>query len=120
MISKQGLGDHILLYTNKHTLDIQINHFAECFFGMFIKSRSPSCSSIREQDVYMVGLLLNFFDQSFHFAGLGEIGGYRVCFARARECVERLDRFFAGFGFAGCDEDFGAAGLEETLLCISM
>jgi hypothetical protein len=45
---------------------------------------------------------------------LGDVGWDGDGFAREWERVEGGAGFFACCGFAGCDEDFGAAGLDET------
>lgn len=62
----------------------------------------------------MISVLLDFLDEALHLASLGEVGGDGDGFARDGEGIEGIDSFGAGGGFAGGNEDFGAAGLEET------
>ena len=83
---------------------------------MLVERRTPRRARIREQDVDMVGVLLDFFDEPLDFAGFGEVGGDGDGGAGAREGVEGRAGFFAGGLFAGGDEDFGAAGLEEAAM----
>jgi len=49
------------------------------------------------------------------FGGVGGDGDGDGVGGFVGERVEGCDCFFAGFGFAGCDEDFGGAGLEEAV-----
>ena len=48
---------------------------------------------------------------------MGDVGWDGDGFAREWERVECGAGFFACCGFAGCDEDFGAAGLDEAGRC---
>lgn len=65
----------------------------------------------------MVGCLPHFGDELFNLGDFGAVGwdgdgaGVRI---RGRQGVESFTGFGAGFGFAGGDVDFGAAGLDEA------
>jgi hypothetical protein len=48
---------------------------------------------------------------------LGDVGWHGDGFAREWERVKGGAGFLACCGFAGCDEDFGAAGLDEARRC---
>jgi hypothetical protein len=65
----------------------------------------------------MVGVLADLGDEAVDFRGLGDVGGDGDGLAGEWERVEGGTGFFAGCGFAGCDEDFGAAGLDEAGRC---
>jgi hypothetical protein len=71
---------------------------------MLVELCSPGCSSIGEQNVDLVRVLLHLFHQSLDFTGLGKIGGDGDGFAVAGESVEGSAGFFAGLCFAGCDD----------------
>jgi hypothetical protein len=65
----------------------------------------------------MVRRLAHFLNQVFDALELGAVSGYGDRFRarlEVRECVEGSDGFVAGGRFAGCDVDFGGAGLEES------
>ena len=85
---------------------------------MLVKRRPPRRARIRQQNVHVVRMFLHLFHQADDFFWLRDVGrdgdglaGEAVLFAQA---VEGVAGFGAGFGFAGGDEDFGAAGLEEA------
>jgi len=65
----------------------------------------------------MVGVLADLSDQAVDFGGLGDVGWNRDSFAGEWERVESGASFLACCGFARCDEDFGAAGLDEAGWC---
>lgn len=84
---------------------------------MLVKFLSPRRARIREQNIHMIRVLLHLLDQSLDFARLCDIRRDRDGFAvGVGEGVEGCDGFFAGFGFARGDEDFGAAGLGEAVV----
>lgn len=105
-LQQYKIGIHILLYTNKNTLHIQSHHLCKRILRMLVKRRSPRCPSIREQDVDMISVLLHLLHQSRHLPILQEISGHGDGLAGAGQGIESRAGFFAGFGFAGGDEDF--------------
>lgn len=83
-------------------------------FRVGVEFLTPCSTSIGEQNIDFIGVLLYLFDQSLDFTGLRKVGGDGNGFAVSREIVESCAGFFAGFCFTGCDEDFGAACLGES------
>ena len=88
---------------------------------MLIKRRAPRGARIRQQNIYMIRMLLHLFHQADDFFGFRNVSGdgdglagEAVCLA---EGVEGVAGFGAGFGFARGDDYFGAAGLEEAGAC---
>lgn len=102
----------ILLDTQEDALDIQVHDFRECALRVLVEGRSPRSASIREQDIYMVGVLANFSDQALDLGGFGDIGWDRNGLAFEWECIEGSASFLARGGFARCDEDLRATGLD--------
>ena len=69
----------------------------------------------------MVGVLGDFGDEVLHACdggGVGRDGDGLGARGETGEGVERLDGAIASGGFAGGDEDFGGAGLEEALMVL--
>lgn len=65
----------------------------------------------------MVGVLGYFSNQAFNLRRLSNIGWHGNGFAWERKRIEGGACFFAGRGFAGCDEDFRGAGLDKAVGC---
>jgi hypothetical protein len=84
---------------------------------MGIELLAPCRARIRKQDIHMVRRLAHFLNQVFDALEFSAVGGHRDRFRarlEVRESIEGFDGFVAGGRFAGCDVDFGGAGLEES------
>jgi len=96
----------VLLDAEEDTLHVQVHDFIERALWGLVEWCTPRGTSIREQDVDMVGVLGHFSDQAFDFRWFGNVGWYRNSLARERECIKRSACFLAGSSLARCDEDF--------------
>jgi len=108
----------VLLYREKHALDIQIHDPVPPILLVHLIEPTPPCRSrICKQNINMIRMLCYFSHQPFNISNFGAVGGNRVC-GCARlfvgERIESGDGFGTGAGFARGDEDLGAASLEET------
>jgi len=65
----------------------------------------------------MVGVLGYLGDQALDFRRFGNVSWYRDSLAGEWKSVKGSACFFASSAFAGCDEDFRAAGLDEAITC---
>lgn len=101
----------------EHTLDVQIHHLGESGVRVLVERLAPCCAGVGEEDVDVVGVLLDLLKEALDALDGGGIGGDGDGFRAGLEVgegVELRNGFFAGFGFAGSDEDFRGAGLEEA------
>lgn len=84
---------------------------------MGVEGLAPGGAGVGEQDVDVVGVLLDLGDEPVDLGHLGAVGGDGdgdCSGAAVGQLVEGCAGLVAGFGFAGGDEDFGTAGLEEA------
>lgn len=98
-------------------LDVQVHDLSEGGVAVRVESFAPCRARVGEQDIHVVGMLLDFVEQVLHPGFVGRVGGDGDGFGawlEVRERVEGFARAGAGGGFAGGDEDFGGAGLEEA------
>lgn len=97
-----------------HAVDIQVHDLGKRIFWVLIEWCAPGCACIGEQDVHMIGVFRDFRYQTLYLALLGQICWNRDCLAVARESVQCRDSLLTGLGLARCDEDLGAASLDEA------
>jgi hypothetical protein len=86
---------------------------------MGVKWGAPGGTGVGEEDVDVVGGLGDLADEVLDAGELGTIGWDAVgsgSWLETWEGVQGRDGLFAGLGLAGCDVDFGAAGLEEAVI----
>lgn len=85
-----------------------------------IELLTPGRTGVGEQNVNMVGVLLDLLDQALDLRHLGGVRRDRDgdgTGVAVRERVQRIAGLLARLRFARGDEDLGAAGLEKTDLC---
>jgi len=111
------VGAAVLLDAKENALDVQVHHFVERALGSLVKRRAPRGTRVGEQDVDMFGMLADLSDKAFDFRRFGDVGWYGDGFARKWKRVKGGASFLACCGFARCDEDLRAAGLDETGPC---
>lgn len=102
---------------SKNTFDVQIHHFRKRFIRMRVELLPPRSARVGEQDIHMIRRLAHFSHQMLDVLDLGAVGGNRDGNGAGKFRWESVQGFAGGFacrGFAGCDVDFGTAGLEET------
>jgi len=99
------VGISLLLSTEEDTLHVQVHDFVESVLRGRVEGCAPRGSGIGEQDVDVVGVLGHFGDQAFDFGRFGDVCWDGDGFAGERKRIESGAGFFAGGGFAGCDED---------------
>lgn len=84
---------------------------------MRIELLAPSRARVGEQDVDMVGVLAHLGHQPLNLGHLTAVRGHGDGDGARALVGERVQRFaglLARLGFPRGDEDFGAAGLEES------
>lgn len=112
-----GQDLYVLLNTKEDTLHVQVHDLVEGVLRGRVERCAPRSTGVREQDVDVVGVLGHFSNQAFDLRWFGDIGWHGNGFAWERKRIEGGACFFAGGGFAGCDEDFRGAGLDEAVGC---
>jgi hypothetical protein len=107
-----------LLNCEKHAFDVQVHDAVPAVLLVcFGKGGAPCCACVCEKYIDVVGVFGDFGDE---VVDAGEFGGVGWNRDRGGRCgfggqgVEGRDGGGAGVGFAGGDEDFGTACLEET------
>lgn len=84
---------------------------------MLVEGGTPGRTGVGEQDVNMVGVLLDLRQQALDAIERRRVGGGRDGLGaglQVGQSIELLDGVFAGLGLARRDEDRGGAGLEEA------
>ncbi len=110
---RQELADRV-----EDSSDVQVHHLGERTVGVGVDILAPGRAGVGQEDVDMVGVLLDIGEQLLHAGQVGAVGGDGDGTRTRREvgeCVERLDCGLARCLFAGRDEDGGGAGLEKTI-----
>ena len=110
---RQELADSV-----EDSPDVQVHHLGERTVGVGVDVLAPGRAGVGQQDVDMVGVLLDIGEQLLHAGQVGAVGGDGDGTRTGREvgeCVEGLDGGLARRLFAGRDEDSGGAGLEKTV-----
>lgn len=103
----------------EHGLDVQIQHLAKRPVRVRVKRLAPRGARIGEQDVHSVRVFPDAVEKRLDALDGGTVRGHGDGLASRREVgelVEEGDGLVAGRGFAGGDEDFGAACLKEAVL----
>jgi len=103
----------------EHGLHVEVHDLGEGGVRMRVERRAPGGAGVGQQDVDVRRVRLHLRHQPVDFAGLAAVGrhGDGDGARRAvRQLVQRRARLLAGFRFARCDEDFGAAGLQEPAM----
>jgi hypothetical protein len=112
-------GRGLLLNGEEHTLDVQVHDLVPPIFLVhLVEFRAPGCTSVGEEDIHMIGMLLHLLDQSLNFRHLGAVCRYGVCSCAGLfvgQGIQRYNRFIASTGLPAGNEDFGAAGLKKSV-----
>lgn len=101
----------------EHAPHVQVHDLGEGRVRVLVEGGAPGGARVGEQDVDVVGVLADFGHEVLHAGDGGGVGGDgdgARAGGQAGQGVEGLDGRVAGRGFAGGDEDFGGARLEET------
>lgn len=107
----------------KHSPDVQVHDLGESRIRVLVKGGAPCRSSVSEKNVDVVSVFGDFSNQMLYARDGGGVGGDRDGLGAGGETgegVEGLDGGVAGGSFAGGDEDFGGAGLEEAVGYLSV
>lgn len=86
---------------------------------MRVKGFAPRGARVREQDVHAVRVLLDAVEELLDALNGGAVGGDGDGLGSWGEVGEFVEQGHGGVaccGFAGGDEDFGAARLEEAIV----
>jgi hypothetical protein len=92
--------EYVLLDGKKYALDIQIHNFIPPVLLIhFIEIRAPRRARICKQDIYMVGVFVDFLHESLDVGDLAAVGGNGVgprVGGFVGEHVEGCDGFVTG------------------------
>lgn len=98
-------------------LDVEVKDLAKGAVGVRVKGLAPGGPGVGEEDVDAVRVPLDAVEQGLDPVDGGAVGGHRDGpgpWRQVGQRVEQGDGRVARGGFAGRDEDFGAACLEEA------
>jgi hypothetical protein len=102
-------GQNILLNGIKDALYIQIHDFAKRILGMLVESSAPGGTSVCKQNINVICVFGNFFDQALNLRDLAAVcwdGDGNRAGSFVGQCVQGCTSFLASLCFSGCDEYF--------------